>query len=207
MDLQILPLAVTMMMGPQMMSAVILVTTERAVRASLAFLLGVAVATTVGIAITRGIFALIGDTVMPSGYRSGTPATLIQVGLVALLLAAAVKNYVRRETIEPPKWLTTLMAADPWKALMTGILVILLMPSDIIVMLTVGANLQRNDAGLIAALPFVAATVLIAALPLLVLLLFRRRAACAMPQVREWMNSHSWMIKIVTCLIFITLIL
>lgn len=207
MDLQILPLAVTMMMGPQIMSAVILVTTVQAVRASLAFLLGVATATTVGVAITRGIFALIGDTVVPSGYRSGTPVTLIQVGLVVLLLAATVKNYVRRETIEPPKWLTTLMAANPRKALTTGLLVILLMPSDILVMLTVGANLERNHAGLVAALPFIAATVMIAALPLLALLLFRRRAERAMPQVRKWMNSHSWVVKIVTCLIFIALIL
>jgi len=58
MDLQILPLAITMMVGPQIMSAIIFVTTPRAVRVSSAFLLGVAVATTVGVAITRGLAAL-----------------------------------------------------------------------------------------------------------------------------------------------------
>ncbi|MDW6058357.1 GAP family protein [Streptomyces sp. FXJ1.4098] len=54
MDLQILPLAVTMMAGPQIVAAVILVTAPRPVRVSLAFLLGVAVATAAGVTITRG---------------------------------------------------------------------------------------------------------------------------------------------------------
>jgi hypothetical protein len=43
--------------------------------------------------------------------------------------------------------------------------VILLMPSDVIIQLTVGVNLVHIGAGLLAALPFIAATVLVAALP------------------------------------------
>ncbi len=123
-----------------------------------------------------------------------------------MLVAMAVKNYVRRETVEPPRWLGTLMSADAMKALMTGLLVILVMPSDIIVMLTVGANLAQNNAGLIAALPFIAATVLVAALPLLVYLLFHRRAHQLMPKVRAWMNTHSWLVNIIVCAVFIALI-
>lgn len=208
MDLQILPLAVTMMMGPQIMSAIILVTADRAVRVSLAFLLGVALASTVGVAITLTLFRLLGDSVsLGSPSQPGSVGTLIQLGLVVLLLAAAAKNYVRRETVEPPKWLTALMEAGPQKAFLTGLLVILLMPSDIAVMLTVGANLAQNGADLSAALPFIAATVVVAALPLLALLVFHRRAARAMPLVREWTNSHSWLINVVACLIFVALIL
>lgn len=81
------------------------------------------------------------------------------------------------------------------------------MPSDIVVMLTVGAYLEQAEASLIAALPFIAVTVVIAALPLLALLLFHKRAKRAMPRVRELTNSHSWVVNIVTCLIFIVLIL
>jgi hypothetical protein len=118
-----------------------------------------------------------------------------------------VKNYVNRETIEPPRWLGTLMTAD-WKtALKTGLLLILVFPSDVIVQLTVGVNLEHNDLGLLAALPFIAATTLIAALPLLLYLLFHRRAQRLMPQVREWMNTHSWLVNIIACVIFIVLIL
>jgi hypothetical protein len=207
-NLQIPPLAVTMMMGPQIMSAIILVTAERAIRVSLAFLLGVAVAAAVGVALNRGIFALVGGGVsLGEPSDRGSAGTIIQIVLVALLLAKALKSYLGRETAEPPKWLGGLMEATPRKALVTGLLVILLMPSDIVVMLTVGANLEQNDAGLVAALPFIGLTVLIAALPLLALLLLHRRANRIMPRIREWMNTHSWLINIITCLVFIVLIL
>ncbi|WP_131740811.1 GAP family protein [Actinomadura roseirufa] len=207
MDLQILPLAITMMAGPQIMSAIIFVTTGKAVPVSLAFLLGVAVAVTAGVAITRGIFALLGHGVsFGSSSDSGSAGKIIQYVLIALLIAAALHNYVKRATIEPPRWLGGLMDAGPRKALITGLLVILLMPSDIMVMLTVGAHMEQHHLGFAAALPFIGLTVLVAALPLLVLLLFHRRAVRVMPAVRTWMNSHAWLINIITCLIFIALI-
>ncbi|RNG38683.1 GAP family protein [Streptomyces botrytidirepellens] len=208
MDLQILPLAVTMMAGPQIVAAVILVTTARPVRVSSAFLLGVAVATAVGVAVTRGIFALLGQAVSPGQPSDrGSAAIIVQLVLVGLLVLAAVKNLVRRESVEPPKWLGSLMDAGPLRALRTGLLVILLMPSDIMVMLTVGAHLEQHRAGLAEALPFIGATVLIAALPLLLYLVFRRRARRAMPRLREWLNTHSWVINVAACLLFIVLIL
>ena len=73
-------------------------------------------------------------------------------------------------------------------------------------MLAVDVNLAQNDLGLVAALPFIAATVLIAALPLLLYLLFRRRAQRQMPKVRDWMNSNSWLVNIIVCVVFIALI-
>ncbi|QLH20346.1 GAP family protein [Streptomyces sp. Rer75] len=208
MDLQILPLAVTMMAGPQIVAAVILVTTARPVRVSSAFLLGVAVATAVGVAVTRGIFALLGQAVSPGQPSDpGSAATIVQLVLVGLLVLVAMKNLVRRESVEPPKWLGSLMDAGPLRALRTGLLVILLMPSDVMVMLTVGAHLEQRRAGLAEALPFIGATVLIAALPLLLYLVFRRRARRAMPRLREWLNTHSWVVNVAACLLFIVLIL
>ncbi|MGH3239802.1 MAG: GAP family protein [Spirillospora sp.] len=208
MDLEVLPLAVTMMVGPQIMSAIVLVTARHAERASLAFLLGVTAAVAAGVSVSRGVFALLGNGVsLGDPSSAGSAGTIIQVVLVALLLAAAVKSYVKRETAKPPRWLGTLMDAGPRRAFEIGLLVILLMPSDIMVMLTVGAHLEQRDLGLAAALPFLAATVLIAALPLLTLLLFRKRMNRAMPRVREWMNTHSWLVNIAAYVIFILLIL
>jgi hypothetical protein len=55
-----------------------------------------------------------------------------------------VKNYVNRETTEPPWWLGMLLTAD-WKtALKTGLLPILIFPSDVIILPTVGVNLAHN---------------------------------------------------------------
>ncbi|WP_285937778.1 MULTISPECIES: GAP family protein [Thermomonosporaceae] len=203
-----LPLAITMMAGPQIMSAIILVTTARAVRVSLAFLLGVLIAVTVGMAISRGVFSLVGSSVSLGKPSDNTSlGKIIQYVLVALLVAGILRNYVKRATVKPPKWLGTLMNAGPRRAFKTGLLLIFLMPSDILVMLTVGANLEHHHAGFGSAAVFIAATVLIAALPLLALLLFHRRAQGAMPAVRDWMNTHSWLINIICCLIFIVIIL
>ena len=208
MNLDILPLAITMMAGPQIMSAIIFVTTPKPVKVSMAFIAAVAIAVTVGVLITRTLAALLGNIVsLGDPSNAGSLGHIIQYLLVGLLVALAVKNYVNRETIEPPRWLGTLMTAD-WKtALKTGLLLILLFPSDVIVQLTVGVNLEHNDLGVVAALPFIAATTLIAALPLLLYLLFHRRAQRLMPQVREWMNTHSWLVNIIACVIFIVLIL
>jgi Sap-like sulfolipid-1-addressing protein len=207
-DLNILPLAVTMMAGPQIMSAFVFVTAKRPVRVSLAFLVGVAAAVTVGVAVMRGVAALLGSSVSlgdPSDTSSA--GTIIQLALVGLLAAMAVKSYLGRETAEPPKWLGTLQEASPRRALEMGLLLILLMPSDIVVMLTVGMNLEQNDSAVAAAIPFIAATVLVAALPLLAFLLFHRRAQRVMPKVRDWMNTHSWLVNIVVYGIFIVLVL
>ena len=132
---------------------------------------------------------------------------MIQYLFVGLLVALAVKNYLRRETVEPPRWLGTLLSTGWKRALMMGLLVIWLMPGDIIVMLRVATNLEHNDAGLVAALPVIVSTVLVAALPLLLYLLFHRRAQRLVPKVRDWMNTHSWLLNIITCGVFIALIL
>ena len=209
MDLEILPLAITMMVGPQSMAAILFVTAPKPGKISVPFIVGVAIATTLGVVIASTVAALLDNSGVSLRDPSlkGSFGNLIKHLLVGLLVAAAVKNYVRRETVEPPRWLGRLLAADWKQALMTGVLVILLMPADIIVLLTVGTNLQQNDAGLVAALPFIGATVLIAALPLLLYLIFHTRAQRLIPQVRNWMNENSWLVNIISCAAFILLIL
>jgi hypothetical protein len=208
MSTQILPLAITMMAGPQIMSAIIFVTHSRAVRMSLAFIAGVAIGVTLGVMVTRGLASLLGSNVsLGDSGDAGSAATIIQIGLIALLVASMVRNYVKRATIEPPKWLGALMEADEKKAFALGFLLLTIFPSDAIVLLTVGANLEQNGNSVIDALPFIGLTTLIAALPFLAFVLFHRRAIRAMPKVRDWMNSNSWLINIIVCGIFILLIL
>ena len=190
------------------MSAIIFITTPKPVKVSVSFISAVAIATAVGVLITRTLAGLLGNIVsLGDPSDAGSIGHIIQYLLVGLLIVLAVKNYVNRETIEPPRWLGRLLTAD-WKtAAKTGLLLILLFPSDLIILFTVGVNLEHNNLGLVAALPFIAATTLIAAFPLLLYVLFRRRAERLMPQVREWMNTHSWLVNIIACVIFIALII
>ena len=204
MNIEVLPLAVTMMAGPQIMSAIIFVTAKRAVPVSAAFVAGVAIAVTLGTAIT---LALANELSLGDSSNSGSTGSVIQYVLVGLLVLAATKTYLGRETAEPPKMLGRLQEADAKLAFRTGVFLILLFPSDVLVLLTVGTNLAQSDSGVVDALPFIAATTLIAALPLLGYLLFHRRAVTAMPKVRDWMNANSWVVNIIACGIFIVLIL
>jgi hypothetical protein len=206
MSLQILPLAITMMAGPQIMSDIVFITSRRAVAVDGAFLIGVAIAVTAGTAIAWGLVSLLGIDLGDSS-DSGSAGTIIQLVLVALLVLGSIKNVVRRETIEPPKWLGALQEAGPRKAFTTGLLVILLMPSDIVIMLTVGTSLEQSSSSFVDALPFIGATVLVAALPLLGYLLFRRRAQVLMPKIRDWMNNNAWAVNVIVYCIFIVLIL
>jgi hypothetical protein len=208
MELAILPLAVTMMAGPQILSAIILVTTDKPIETSLAFVAGVAVATTVGLILALWIAGLIGDSVsLGDSDSGGSTGNIIQYVLVGLLVLKALKNWRDRATVEPPAWLGKLMGADWKQALKTGTLMILVMPSDILVMLTVAINIEHARGSLVDAIPFILATVLIAGLPMLGFILFHRRAQRAMPVVRDWMNANSWLINIIFCGIFILLIL
>jgi hypothetical protein len=208
MDLDILPLAITMMVGPGIMADIVLITAPKPVKVSAAFIAGVAIATTAGVLVALLIATLLGGSVsLGDPSNEGSIGNVIQYLLVGLLAAAAVKSYVQRESIEPPRWMGVLQNAAPMRAFTTGLLLIWLMPSDVIIMLTVGVNLEHNDAGLLAALPFIAATALVAALPVLLYLLFRRRAQRLMPKVRDWMNTHSWLVNIIAYVAFIVLIL
>jgi uncharacterized membrane protein YidH (DUF202 family) len=127
--------------------------------------------------------------------------------LVGLLIILSIKSYVGRETSEPPRWLGALQNAKPRTAFTTGLLLLSVFPSDFVILVTVGINLAQQNASLLGAVPFVAATILIAALPVLSYLLFRHRAKRAMPKVRDWMNTNSWLVNIIVYVVFIVLIL
>ena len=208
MSLAVLPLAITMNAGPQIMSAIIFVTANKPLKLSAYFLAGVVIAVTAGVTITYTLASVLGNSVsLGDSSDSGSLGNIIQYLLVALLVFLSIKNFVRRETIEPPRWLGALQNAGPRTAFTTGLLLLSLFPSDFMILITVGVNLVQQNSSLLAALPFVAATILIAALPALSYLLFRRRAQQAMPKVRDWMNKNSWLVNIIVYVVFIVLIL
>jgi len=208
MNLPILPLAITMNAGPQIMSAIIFVTAAKPLKLSAYFLAGVVIAVTVGLTITYTLATLLGNGIsLGDPSNSGSLGKIIQYLLVGLLVFVSIKNYVGRETIEPPRWLGTLQNAGPRTAFTTGLLLLSVFPSDFVILVTAGVNLVQNNASLLAAVPFIAATVFIAALPVLSYLLFHRRAQQVMPKVRDWMNTHSWLVNIIVYVVFILLIL
>ena len=208
MSLAVIPLAITMNAGPQIMSALIFVTANKPLKLSAYFLGGVVIAVTVGVTVTYTLANLLGNSVsLGDSSDSGSLGNIIQYLLVGLLIFLSIKSYVGRETSEPPRWLGAMQNAKPKTAFMAGLLLLSVFPSDLVILVTVGVNLAQHNASLLAAVPFMAATVFIAALPVLSYLLFRHRAKRAMPKVRDWMNTNSWLVNIIVYVIFIVLIL
>ena len=208
MSLAVLPLAITMNAGPQIMSALIFVTASKPLRLSAYFLTGVVIAVTVGVTVTFGLASAFGNSIsLGDSSGSGSIGSIIQYLLVGLLVFASIRSYLTRATSEPPRWLGAMQNANPTRAFLAGLLLLSVFPSDFVVLMTVGVNLAQSKSSLLGALPFVVATILIAASPLLAYLLFRRRAEVAMPKVRDWMNTNSWLVNIIVYIVFILLIL
>ena len=200
--LAVLPLAIVMSAGPQIVTAVFLATSRDARRNSLAFLASVAAATTIGVT----AFYLIGNAV--SGDRSGDSGrNWFDYLILALLVFLAVRVFMQRKTTEPPKWMGRLASADARFSAKIGFVLYALMPTDIVSMATVGAYLAREGAPWVQSLPFIALTVLIAGLPLIALLLMGRRAETVLPRVRNWMNANSWIVSEAVILFFLAVAL
>ena len=208
MSLSVIPLAITMNAGPQIMSAIIFITASKPLKLSAYFLAGVVIAVTAGVTITYTLATTLGNSIsLGDPSNSGSSGNIIQYLLVGLLVFLSIRSYVRRETSEPPRWLGALQNAKPRTAFTTGLLLLSVFPSDLIILVTVGVNLAQQNASLLGAVPFIVATILIAALPVLSYLLFRRRAQQIMPKVRDWMNTNSWLVNIIVYVVFIVLIL
>ncbi|HEY8109023.1 MAG TPA: GAP family protein [Patescibacteria group bacterium] len=208
MDTSALVLAVPMMAGPQILSSIIFVTGKSPVRTSMAYVAGIALAIVAGLSVAT-LLAHALNTHASIGGSSG-PTKLgiaIQLGLVAILIFLAVRSYLNRATSKPPKWLAKLQTASPKQAFLLGVLLIFLMPTDVVIVLTTGFHLESEGKALIDGLPLVAATTLLAGLPLILYLLFRKRATVLMPKVRDWMNDNSWLVNIIIYLLFVALIL
>jgi hypothetical protein len=208
MSLAVIPLAITMNAGPQIMSALIFVTASKPIKLSAYFLTGVVIAVTVGVTVTFGLATVFGNSVsLGDSSDSGSVGNIIQYALVGLLVVLSIRSYLTRATSEPPRWLGAMQNAGPRTAFLAGLLLLSIFPSDFVILVTVGMNLVQNNASLLGAVPFIVATIFIAALPVLSYLLFHRRAERAMPKVRDWMNTHSWLVNIIVYVVFILLIL
>ena len=142
MNLAVLPLAITMNAGPQIMSAIIFVTAPKPLKLSAYFLVGVVIAVTAGVTITYTLATVLGNSVsLGDPSDGGSLGNIIQYLLLGLLVFLSIKNYVGRETIEPPRWLGALQNAGPRTAFMAGLLLLSVFPSDFVILVTVGVNL------------------------------------------------------------------
>lgn len=197
-QIQILPLCLIMVMGPQILTAIFLVTSRDAVKNSLALILAVALAATLSVLIWTGIVNAI--DIQPSEEDGPTTLDYIIAAGLALL---AVRTWMTRGTAETPKWMSALQEAEPRRAFSLAFLLILLMPTDIAAVIAMANYLHNADLSWYDGWPLIAGTVLLMALPFIAYTLLGRRARAAMPGIRDWLTSHGWLVNIVVLVYFI----
>jgi hypothetical protein len=197
-QIQILPLALIMVMGPQILTAIFLVTSHEPVKNSGAMLVGVVLAASTSIALWFGLVNLIG--IDPSGDEGPSTTDYVVAGLLAVL---ALRVYLTRGTAKTPKWMGALQEAEPKRAFSLGFLLIFLMPTDIIAVISTVNYLHDKGFDVLHGWPLVAATTALMALPILGYLLLGHRARDAMPGIRDWLTTNSWLVNLVVIVYFI----
>ena len=204
--LAVLPMAFVMVAGPQIVTAIVLSTGLNAKRDSIYFLVGAAAATTLGVTAAYRLTGLLKKGDSPFSADPGLERA-VDLAIVAILLLLAWKVFRDRRNARAPRWMTKLEAATPIDALKVGVLLFLLLPGDLLAMATVGAYLAHHDAAWWHTLVFVAATVFLAGLPLLLLLLLGRRAQTLLPKTRGWMTANSWIVSEIVIAFFLLMTL
>ncbi|OZV79992.1 hypothetical protein CA850_14775 [Micromonospora echinospora] len=198
--LSVLPLALVMVAGPQIISAVFLASGRNARRASLAFVLGAGFALLVGLGFWYVVFHAVRRTVDVPGGDDGARRLLDWVVLV-VLVALIPAVYVRRG--RRPRWMGRLAEAGPRLAFGLGFLLLAAMPTDEATMLTVAASLAGHHRPWWHLLPFAGLTLLLLALPLLASVLLGRRAVAVLPRIRDWAETHAWVVSEAVILVFL----
>ena len=196
--LQVLPLAIVMVAGPQLLSAIFLATTEQWRANSLAYVAGAALS----ISLVVTIAYLLGGGVRD---QAGSSSVLDAI-ILGLLLLAMVRVYLNREESEPPEWMGKLTTASPRFSFRLGFLLLGFFPTDIITSVSVGSFLATNEAPLTDALGFIVVTLALLAIPSLAVLAFGKRAEAMLPNIRNWMNDNAWIVNEVVLAFFVAIV-
>jgi len=201
----VLPLALTMNLGPQIVTCLALITADKPIRKSLYYLLAILIAAT-AVSMTAFLLFSLLKTKAPSGGKSTTSQILDYV-FAGLLAGLGVYVFIRRKTHTKPKWLETIQEADGRRVFFLGLGLYSFFPTDLVASVAAARYLVEHKMHYYSVFPFLALTLLIAALPLLSFLVFKKRAEKAMPKVRAWLDTHAWIVNEVVIVFFICMIL
>lgn len=196
----VLPLAFVMIAGPQIISSFFLATSSEPVKNSISYLAGAALSITT--VVTVAYLIAEGSSGNSGGASGGTAETVIDWIILALVLFLIAHTFLTRKTSQPPSWMGKLQEARPKFAFLLGLALLGVFPTDIASSIAVGLHIARHGEAWWQCLPFVALTLLLLGLPLLGVLVLGHRADVVLPRIRDWMNSHAWVVSEVVLVFF-----
>lgn len=202
--LQVLPLAMVMIAGPQILSPIFLATSEKWRSNSTAYVVGASLS----ISLVVVVAYLLGNSLSGGGSLLGPNAQqLLYLAVLVLLLYAAVETYRTRNVSEPPEWMGKLTTATPRFSFRLGFLLLGFFPTDIVTSVSVGTYLAANGDPVVDAAGFVLLTLFILALPSLSVFALGERAEATLPKIRDWMDENSWIISEAVIVLFVVMTL
>ncbi len=199
----VLPLAVVMVAGPQIISSFFFATSNAWKSDSAAYVLGGAV----GLFPVVTIAYLLANKVSGGGSGGGSKSHAIDIAILVLIVFAMTYVFHNRKRSEPPKWMGKLQTATPRFTFRLGFLLMALFPGDIVTSIAVGSHLANQGDPWWHTLPFIFLTLFFLALPALAVLVLGERARKTLPKIRDWMNANSWIVSEVVLVFFILIIL
>jgi hypothetical protein len=201
---EVLPLSIVMIAGPQILSSIFLATSERWRTNSAAYVFGAALSISLVVVFAYLLGSSLGDG---GGLLGASARQLLYLVVLVLLLYAAVDTYRKREVSEPPVWMGKLTNAAPGFSFKLGFLLLGIFPTNIVTSVSVGTFLAANADPVTDAAGFVSLTLFILALPSLGVLVLGERAEAVLPKIRDWMNDNTWIISEAVIALFVVLTL
>lgn len=201
-DISIIPLALTVMLGPQILVGMLLITRQDAIRSSLIY--SVAVAST--LMLTTFIYYAIATYTGIHKIEIGNKP-ILKYFLVLLFVFLIIRSILNRNNItEPPKWMKSIKTASLSRIFILGFSLIAFMPTDIIVSFSVGSLLTNSESPYLDFLPFFSAVLLITFSPMLLYFLLGKNRTNYLKKVNKWLNTNGYMINVIVLVYFITLL-
>ena len=195
---EILPLAFVMIAGPQIITSFFFATSEGWARTSFAYVAGAAVSVTTFVSAAY----LVAAGVKSGSANDHTTNLALDWIVLALLVILIVRVYLTRKTAQPPKWMGRLQSASPRFAVVLGVLLLGIFPTDILTSVSAGLHVARSDDPWWQCLPFVGLTLLFLASPALAVAVLGKRAGEVLPKMRNWMSANSWVVSELVLLLF-----
>ncbi|MFE3882244.1 GAP family protein [Streptomyces lydicus] len=188
---EVTPLALGIALSPfPVVPAILLLFTPRARAAGGAFLAG----WTGGIAAAASVFAVLATSIEA---REETPTWVswTKVGLAAILLLLAVRQWRSGATKGTPAWMRSLTDATPLKALRLGLMLSVANPKVVLLSAAAGLTIGSAELGVprtaVALAVFTAIAALTVALPLLLHVVAGERILIPLGKVRAWLERHN----------------
>jgi hypothetical protein len=192
-------MAFVMIAGPQILTAVVLAWSERWRSDSAAFLFGVA--PSISIVVTVAYLVATGADHAGASHRT------LDMTVLVLLVAAMLHAYLKRAETTPPKWMSKLAATTPRVAFTLGLLLLGVFPTDILTSSSVGIYLRAHHDPWWHCLGFIALTLLLLALPALLLVALGSKAYELLPKIRDWMTTNAWIVNEIVFGFFVALVI